>query len=95
VFAGITYKFNDFIQAIHRLQRYGQAHPVRVHIITTDAEREILKALQRKWAEDLALRGRMSALIPEYGLSSAGIEQALARTIDVTRRVVRGESFES
>jgi hypothetical protein len=94
VFAGITYKFNDFIQAIHRLQRYGQAHPVRVHIITTDAEREILKELQRKWAEDLALRAEMSALIREHGLSSAGIEQALARTIDVARRVVRGESFE-
>jgi DNA modification methylase len=94
VFAGITYKFNDFIQAIHRMQRYGQAHPVRVHVIYTDAEREVLKVLQAKWAEDTALRERMSALIREHGLGSAGIEQTLSRTIDIERRVVRGESFE-
>jgi hypothetical protein len=28
VFVGIDYKFNDFIQAIHRIQRFQQTHPV-------------------------------------------------------------------
>src|SRR6185437_14126537 len=32
-FLGIGFKFNDFIQAIYRLQRFGQSHPVTVDII--------------------------------------------------------------
>ncbi len=94
IYVGIDYKFNDFIQSIYRLQRYGQQFPVTAHVISTAAEREILKELQRKWSEDTELRRRMSALIREYGLGSAGIEQALGRTIDVARRVVRGARYE-
>ena len=41
VFAGVGYKFNDFIQAVHRVSRFGQTKPVRIDIIHTEAEREI------------------------------------------------------
>jgi hypothetical protein len=40
VFLGIGHKFHDFIQAVHRLQRFGQQHPVRLDLIYSEAERE-------------------------------------------------------
>jgi len=40
IYLGIGFKFNDFAQSIHRLQRFLQTKPVRVDIIYTEAERE-------------------------------------------------------
>jgi len=94
IFLGIGYKFNDFVQAIHRIQRFGQPHEVDIHIIHTEAERQVLATLGEKWREDDALRERMSAIIREHGLSCTGLERELARTIGCTRHVERGERFE-
>src|SRR5690606_6179927 len=49
IFMGINYKFNDFIQAVHRIQRFQQPHEVEIHILYTDSEENILKELQAKW----------------------------------------------
>lgn len=94
IFTGIGYKFNDFIQSIHRIYRFLQQNEVEIHIIFTEAEREILRALQEKWAEDTQLRARMSEIIRAYGLSTAGLEDELARTIGCVRQVEVGRCFE-
>lgn len=93
IFLGIGYKFNDFIQAIHRIYRFLQTQAVEIHIIYTETEREILSELQRKWADDTALRDRMSDIIREHGLSTIGLEHDLARTIGVQRVEAKGEFF--
>lgn len=93
IFVGIGFKFNDFIQAIHRIQRFQQGHPVEIHLIYSDTEREVLKVLQQKWAEHDALTERMSELIQEHGLSTTGLEQKMARTIGVQRQEARGEGW--
>lgn len=93
VFTGIGFKFNDFIQAIHRLQRFQQEHRVRIDIIHSEAEREVLRELQRKWAEDKELRARMSEIIRKYGLNVMDMEQVLARTIGVERVEVSSDRF--
>ena len=49
--SGIDYKFNDFIQAIHRCYRFGQKKIVNVHIIYSENEYEIMKVLKAKWAK--------------------------------------------
>jgi SAM-dependent methyltransferase len=94
IFLGIGYKFNDFVQGIHRVQRFGQSHEVEIHIIYTEAERQILAALQAKWQEDTALRERMSDIIREHGLNAIGLEQQLARSIGCERQLVKSERFE-
>jgi DNA methylase len=85
IFLGIGYKFHDFMQAIHRVQRYGQPYQVEIDIIYCETEREIWRDLQRKWQEHEALTERMSDLISEHGLSTLSLEGELARTIGVTR----------
>jgi hypothetical protein len=43
IYAGIGYKFNDFLQALHSIYRFGQTKQVDVHIIYTQNEYEVLK----------------------------------------------------
>jgi DNA modification methylase len=93
IFLGITYKFNDLIQAIHRIQRFGQTRRCHTHIIYSEAEREVLASLQEKWEQDKRMRVRMSEIIKEYGLSSLGFETDLARTIGVERIEAKGQHY--
>lgn len=94
IFVGISYKFNDFVQAIYRIQRFQQAHPVVIDVIYTETERAILDELKRKWEEDKKLRRTMGAIIRKYGLATTGMEDELRRTIGVQRVAERGECFE-
>lgn len=93
VFAGIGFKFRDFIQAIHRVARFGQAHQVRIDIVHTEAERAIKDDLLAKWARHEEQQARMGELVRTYGLDQLSLHEALARTIGVERRVVKGERF--
>lgn len=93
VFVGIGFKFNDFIQAIHRIQRFLQAHPVEIHIIHSEAEREVLRTLMDKWRQHITMVDNMAAIIREHGLNSLSMADILARTIGVERLEVSGEHF--
>lgn len=81
IFAGIDYKFNDFIQAVHRCYRFGQSKPVNVHIIYTEDEYEILKVLKHKWANHIELNNQMINLVKENGLNSDLIKTQMERQI--------------
>lgn len=93
IFVGIGFKFADFIQAIHRIQRFLQPHPVRVDLIYMESEREIRQALEHKWRQHDELVSNMSKIIAEYGLANTRLEEELARTIGVARAEVSGRDF--
>ncbi len=94
IFSGITDKFNDFIQAIHRTARFGQTERVRIDIIHTEAERERVANLKAKWLRHDEQQARVAALVRQYGLDHLSMQEALARTIGIDRKVVTGERFE-
>jgi DNA modification methylase len=93
VFLGIGFKFNDFIQAIYRIQRFQQPHQVRVDIIHTEAERGVRRRLEEKWRRDNEQRARMSEIIREYGLAEAAMAAALSRSLGVKRIEVSGPGY--
>ena len=93
IFAGIGFKFNDFIQAIHRVQRFQQTHPVRIDIIHTEVERAVLAELQEKWRRHDEMQEKMGEIIRTYGLDQLSMQDSLARTIGVERHLVKGERF--
>lgn len=93
IFAGIGFKFNDFIQAIHRVQRFQQTHPVRIDIIHTEVERAVLVELQEKWRRHDEMQKKMGEIIRTYGLDQLSMQDSLARTIGVERHLVKGERF--
>ncbi|SDC30398.1 DNA methylase [Sphingomonas sp. YR710] len=81
IFLGIGFKFNDFVQAIHRIQRFLQPHPVRIDLIYSEAERAVRARLEEKWRRHDETAERMSEIIRTYGLGLIGAGDVLARTI--------------
>lgn len=93
IFVGVTYKFNDLIQACHRIQRYGQTRPCTAHVIYAESERQVLQVLREKWDNHKELTATMSDLIREHGLSRDAIERALTRSIGVERIEASGDGW--
>ena len=94
IFLGVGYKFNDFIQSIHRIFRFLQTHECEIHIIHSESEREILRVLQAKWAQHIEMVNNMGEIIREHGLNSLNMKDILARTIGVERIQVCGERYQ-
>jgi len=93
IFAGVHFKFYEIVQGVHRIQRFGQAHPCTVDFIYTEAEREIRRAIKAKWARHNDQAAIMAGIIREYGLAEQAIVGALTRSIGVARREARGARF--
>jgi DNA modification methylase len=93
IFLGIGFKFNDFIQAIHRVQRFGQTKTVRVDIIFSEAERGVRQQLERKWQQHEKLTKKMSDIIKTFGLSAQAMAGTLARGMGMDRVEIQGEHY--
>jgi hypothetical protein len=93
VYIGLTFKFNDLIQSVHRIQRYGQTRTCHVHLIHAEAEREVVAALREKWTQHEELTHTMTAVIREHGLSHAAISEALTRSMGVERIEASGDGW--
>lgn len=93
VYVGIGFKFNDFIQSIHRIQRFQQTKTVEVWIVYAESEREVLASLQAKWGRHKELVNKMSEIIREFGLSHAAMAQVLQRSIGVDRMEASGRGW--
>lgn len=93
IFLGIDYKFNDFVQSLHRIQRFQQKKQVNIHIIYTDAEEHIRKELEAKWTRHYELVEQMTGIIKEYGLSNVSAIGELKRSIGIGRKEIKGERF--
>lgn len=93
IFVGIDYKFNDFIQAIHRIYRFLQTEKVIIDIIYTENEKEILQVLKEKWQQHDEMVEQMTDIIKEYGLNGRSQLETLARSIGVERKVQAGENY--
>lgn len=95
IFVGIDYKFNDFIQAIHRIYRFMQDKQVIIDVIYTDAEEEILKVLEQKWSNHLNLQTQMTDIIKQHGLNSELYKEDLKREFFTTRKELNGINFKA
>jgi DNA modification methylase len=94
IYVGIGYKFNDFIQSIHRLLRYLQTHKVRIDIIFAESEKAVLEILLEKWERDKEQRAIMTEIIQKYGLAQDSMRAELTRGFGVEREAITGELFE-
>ncbi len=92
IFLGIGYKFNDFIQSIHRIVRFGQLETPEIHVIYAESEREILKVLKNKWKNHKELVKNMTKIIKENGLSHTNLT-GLKRNLGIERNEVKSKKF--
>ena len=95
VFIGIDYKFNDFIQAIHRVYRFLQDKVVNVHMIHTESECQILDTLLKKWKKHEEMTMKMIEIIKKYGLSITDKEKVLSRTFIDYTEMKKGDLYTS
>lgn len=93
VFVGVGYSFNDFIQAVHRIQRFQQTERVRIDIIHAESERAVVRSLLDKWRAHEELTDHMSDVIREFGLNPAAISAELTRAMSVERIEASGEGW--
>ena len=93
IFLGIDYKFQDFIQAVHRTYRFQQSQPVEVHIIYAESEDRIAEELKRKWEQHEKLVAQMRDILKRFGLSHESLRKDLTRTIGVKRMEHKGQLF--
>lgn len=93
IFVGVDFKFNDFIQAVHRIHRYLQTERVRIDIIHADTERDVVRNLREKWARHEELTDTMSDIVREFGLDADAITEALTRSMGVDRIEASGDGW--
>ena len=93
IFLGIDYKFNDWIQSIHRIYRFLQTGKVEIHVIYTESEGQILKTLLKKWDQHNYLVDNMVSIIKKYGLSNTSIAEKMGRSIGVKKVEVIGKNY--
>lgn len=94
IYMGIGFKFNDFIQSVHRIQRFLQVNKVRIDLIYTDQEYGVRKVLENKWVQHKKLVKNMTEIIRKYGLNHVEMARHLTRSMGVKRVAVKGERFE-
>lgn len=95
VFVGVGFKFNDFIQAIHRIYRFLQTDQVRIDIIYASSETAVVDTLRAKWDRHKELTSKMEKIIGEYGLSRDAISAALQRSLGVNRVEASGDGWKA
>lgn len=93
IFTGVGFKFNDFIQSIHRVYRFMQSEQVKIDIIYAESEREVVKALKAKWKRYEELTEKMAEIIQDYGLADTKIADAMKRSIGVERMEASGDGW--
>lgn len=93
IFLGIGFKFNDFIQAVHRIQRFLQTKTVRLDLIYTEAERPVRDVLVAKWKRHEVQMSIMTEIIRKYGLSEGAMADSLKRAMGVERIEVAGDDY--
>ncbi|GLK78007.1 hypothetical protein GCM10008171_32610 [Methylopila jiangsuensis] len=60
-FAGVSFSYEAFYQAVRRSWRFGQMRPVHVHVVCADTERAIWPVVERKAGDHGAMKREMVA----------------------------------
>jgi len=65
-FVGIGDSFESYYQCIRRCYRFGQKHPVSVHVIISDLEHEIIENVKKKEKEAERMTKQLIAKMKNY-----------------------------
>ena len=60
-FVGVTDSFEAYYQAVRRCWRFGQRHPVDVHVFASNQEGAVVQNLRRKEQDAKAMAESMAA----------------------------------
>lgn len=95
IFAGISYKFEEFIQGVHRIQRFGQERHVYIDAIYMESEREIKSALVKKWHQHEEMVEKMTGIVKKYGLNTTDKVEKLKRKMGCKIKEIEGDNYKA
>lgn len=64
-FAGLSFSYENYYQAVRRCWRFGQKRPVEVHIAMADTEAAIKRVIDRKAGDHAAMKREMQVAMRE------------------------------
>ena len=64
-FAGLSFSYENYYQAVRRCYRFGQKRPVEVHIAMADTEAAIKRTIDRKAGDHMAMKREMQKAMTE------------------------------
>ncbi len=73
IFAGRSFSYEAWYQAVRRCWRFGQAHPVDCHLIVAEGEDQIGRVIARKGADHQRMKRAMSEAMRRAMAASAGV----------------------
>ena len=89
----IDYRFNDKFQAIARIHRFMQQHPVELYLVYAESEQEIYKSFMAKWKQHREMVDKMTAIVRENGLFGLDAEAKLMRYMFSQREEEKGQLY--
>jgi DNA modification methylase len=87
----IDYRFNDKLQAIARIYRFMQQHPVDLYLVYAESEGEIYKSFMQKWAQHREMVAKMTDIVRENGLFGLQAEEKMMRWMFASREEKSGK----
>lgn len=87
----IDYRFNDKFQAIARIYRFMQQHPVDLYLVYAESEGEIYKSFMQKWAQHREMVAKMTDIVRENGLFGLQAEEKMMRWMFASREEKSGK----
>ncbi len=91
----IDYRFNDKYQAIARIHRFMQQHPVELYLVYAESEQEIYKTFLQKWQQHKDMVAKMVQIVRDNGLFGMDVEQKLMRYMFSKRETEHGHLYTS
>ncbi len=79
-FAGLSFSFEQYYQAVRRCWRFGQTQAVQVHVVCSASEWQIVSTVERKQADFEAMQAGMRAAARSAFADDTGGSLALADT---------------
>jgi hypothetical protein len=86
-FAGLSFSWEQFYQAIRRCYRFGQTKPVEAHVVTSSAELAVLQSIKRKQADADAMAIGMMSHMRATSLESLGSSCSTTLTYDPKKKM--------
>lgn len=86
-FAGLSFSWEQFYQAIRRCYRFGQTKPVEAHVVTSSAELAVLQSIKRKQADADAMSVGMISHMRATTLEALGETKSTTLTYDPKKRM--------
>lgn len=91
----IDYRFNDKFQAIARIYRFMQQHPVDLYLVYSESEGEIFKSFMHKWAQHREMVAKMTDIVRKNGLFGLQAEEKMMRWMFASREEKSGKLWKA